>query len=204
MTPQLLIQAYTQGFFPWPDEDNPIQYYCPDPRFVLLFENFHVSSSLQKQIKKKPYEIRLDTCFEAVMHACSKAKRPGQSGTWIREDIFDAYIGLHKLGLAHSIEAFLDNKLVGGVYGVSLGGVFFGESMFSHAPNASKIAFVTLVKQLIEWDFDFIDCQAHTDHLARFGASFWSRKVFLKKLANSLKKPTRQNLWELTNHERSL
>lgn len=202
MTPELLIQAYAQGFFPWPHEDKPIEFYCPDPRFVLLFENLHVSKSLEKQIKKQPYEIRLDTCFEDVMRACSKAQRPGQSGTWIRDDIFDAYIGLHQLGLAHSVEAFSDNKLVGGLYGVSLGGVFFGESMFANAPDASKIAFVTLVKQLEAWDFDFIDCQAYTDHLARFGATFWPRDKFLQELAKSLEKPTRQGLWRRNSQNR--
>ncbi|MEI6806554.1 MAG: leucyl/phenylalanyl-tRNA--protein transferase [Myxococcaceae bacterium] len=195
LTPQQVIEAYAQGFFPWPYEDEPIDWHCPDPRFVLLFENLHVSKSLEKQISKKPYEIRLDTCFEQVMRACAEAKRPEQSGTWIREDIFDAYIGLNKLGLAHSVEAFLDNQLVGGLYGVSLGGIFFGESMFTKAPDASKIAFVTLVKQLVRWDFDFIDCQAYTDHLARFGATFWPRKKFLNELSQSLSKPTRQGLW---------
>lgn len=195
MTPELLIQAYAQGFFPWPHENNPIEWYSPDPRFVLLFKNLHIGKSLEKQIRKMPYQINLDTCFEQVMRACSKAQRPGQDGTWIREDIFEAYIGLHKLGLAHSVEAFLGGKLVGGLYGVSLGGVFFGESMFTNAPDASKIAFVMLVNQLIKWDFDFIDCQAYTDHLARFGAVFWPRERFLKELSKSLEKPTRQGLW---------
>ncbi len=199
MTPEQLIQAYALGFFPWPHENDPIEWHCPDPRFVLLFNNLHVSSSLDKQIRKRPYKITLDTCFEAVMRACSQAKRPGQDGTWIREDIFDAYIGLHKLGLAHSVEAFLDNKLVGGLYGVSLGGIFFGESMFAIAPDASKIAFITLVKQLVEWDFDFVDCQAYTDHLARFGATFWPREKFLKELAKSLEKPTRQGPWRFAH-----
>lgn len=195
ITPEQLIQAYSQGFFPWPHEDEPIEWHCPDPRFILLFENLHISNSLEKQIRKKPYEIKLDTCFEKVMRACSKAKRPGQHGTWIREDIFEAYIGLYRLGIAHSVEAFLDHKLVGGLYGVSLGGVFFGESMFTQAPNASKIAFITLVKQLIQWNFDFVDCQAYTDHLARFGATFWSREKFLKELSKSLQKPTRIGSW---------
>ena len=195
MTPQLLIQAYSQGYFPWPEENKPIRYYCPDPRFVLLFDNFHVANSLKKQIRKHHYDIQLDTCFESVMRSCARSQRPGQDGTWIRDDIFDAYMGLHQLGLAHSVEAFLENQLVGGLYGVSLGGVFFGESMFTQKQNASKIAFVSLVEQLIQWDFDFIDCQAYTDHLARFGATFWPRAVFLKALSKSLQKPTLQGPW---------
>lgn len=195
MTPHQIIEGYTQGFFPWPQGNEPIRWYNPDPRFVLEFANFHISTSLSKALHKKPYEIRVDTCFEQVIKACAKAKRPEQSGTWIRSDIIDAYTKLHETGFAHSIEAFLADKLVGGLYGVSLGGVFFGESMFSKAPNASKIAFVTLVKQLQVWDFDFIDCQAYTEHLARFGANFWPREVFLKELAQSLKKPTRAGLW---------
>lgn len=195
MTPQLLIRAYSQGYFPWPQGDKPIEYYSPDPRFVLLFPNFHISRSLKKQIQKNPYQIKLDTSFERVMRHCANAKRPEQDGTWIREDIFESYIGLHKLGLAHSVEVFLEDKLVGGLYGVSLGGGFFGESMFAIAPDASKIAFVKFVQQLQAWDFDFIDCQVYTDHLARFGATFWSRERFLSELSQSLLKPTRQGLW---------
>ncbi|MBL4818638.1 MAG: leucyl/phenylalanyl-tRNA--protein transferase [Deltaproteobacteria bacterium] len=195
MTPQQLIDAYSQGFFPWPQGDEPISWYNPDPRFVLKFSDFHLSASLEKAIQKKPYEIRVDTCFCDVILACAESKRPEQDGTWIRQDVIKAYTQLHTQGFAHSIEAFLDNKLVGGLYGVSLGGVFFGESMFAKAPNASKVAFVYLVKQLKKWDFDFIDCQAYTKHLARFGATFWPRKVFLESLKRSLKKPTLKGPW---------
>ncbi len=196
MTPEDIIHAYSAGYFPWPEHpDQPTHWYNPDPRFVLLFENFHISQSLKKALHANLYEIRVDTCFSEVMKHCANSPRPGQAGTWITPEIINAYSGVHKLGLAHSIEAFKDNKLVGGLYGVSLGGVFFGESMFALEPNASKIAFVKLVEQLQKWDFDFIDCQAYTEHLARFGATFWPRDVFLKALAKSLQKPTHQGLW---------
>lgn len=129
------------------------------------------------------------------MQNCAQSPRPGQAGTWITPEIITAYTGVHQMGFAHSVEAFENNTLVGGLYGVSLGGVFFGESMFAKVPNASKIAFVTLVQQLQKWDFDFIDCQAYTSHLARFGATFWPREMFLENLAKSLKKPTRKGPW---------
>ncbi|MES2504064.1 MAG: leucyl/phenylalanyl-tRNA--protein transferase [Myxococcota bacterium] len=191
----MLIKRYSRGFFPWPTGDEPIRWYNPNPRFVLAFANFHIGKSLKKAIQISALNIRMDTCFSDVIHACSSEQRPEQDGTWIRDDIIKAYTQLHEKGFAHSIEAFRGDHLVGGLYGVSLGGVFFGESMFAHEGDASKIAFVKLVHQLQRWDFDFIDCQAYTEHLARFGATFWPREAFLKELSSSLDKPTRIGPW---------
>jgi len=196
ITPQQLIDAYSLGYFPWPEEENePIAWHNPDPRFILDFDDFKISQSLKKALSKNNYLVSLDRDFDAVIKNCAKANRPEQSGTWITKDIIDAYSKLHKLGLAHSVEAYEDKNLVGGLYGVSLGAVFFGESMFSLSPNASKIAFVNLVKQLKAWDFDFIDCQSYTEHLARFGATHWPRERFLSELNKSLEKETKQGQW---------
>src|SRR5690606_34668134 len=139
--------------------------------------------------------IRLDTAFEQVMRACAARERPGQSGTWITRDMIDGYVGLHQLGFAHSAEAWLDGELVGGLYGVSLGAAFFGESMFAHVPDASKVAFVTLAAQLHQWGFTLIDCQQKTDHLARFGAAPQPREAFLEALDRALERPTRRGPW---------
>ncbi|MEM9490702.1 MAG: leucyl/phenylalanyl-tRNA--protein transferase, partial [Myxococcota bacterium] len=182
LSPDRLLMAYGMGIFPWYGEDLPIIWHSPDPRMVLKADKLHVSRSLRKALRKGLYDIRLDTAFGAVIEACAVLPRPGQDGTWIVDEMIDAYIELHELGFAHSVEAWRDDELVGGLYGVSLGGAFFGESMFARAPDASKIAFVTLVKQLRAWGIELIDCQVHTDHLARFGAENWPRARFLEAL----------------------
>ena len=153
--------------------------------------------SLRKTMRRRPYEIRLDTAFTQVIEACADMPREDQDGTWITDEMMDAYIELHRQGFAHSAEAWRGNQLVGGLYGVSLGGAFFGESMFAHATDASKIAFVTLVQQLAAWNIDLIDCQVHTDHLARFGAREWPRDTFLAALQQALCAPTRIGPWRL-------
>jgi leucyl/phenylalanyl-tRNA--protein transferase len=191
-----LLLAYATGIFPWYEEGLPILWHSPDPRMVLLPEELRVSRSLRKAMRDRNFEIRLDADFEAVIRACAHAPRDGQDGTWITDEMIDGYRRLHELGYAHSVEAWSDAELVGGLYGVSLGGCFFGESMFATRTDASKVAFVTLVEQLERWQFELIDCQVHTDHLARFGATEWPRSRFLSVLEEALAKQTRRGRWQ--------
>ncbi|MEO5730877.1 MAG: leucyl/phenylalanyl-tRNA--protein transferase [Byssovorax sp.] len=192
-----LILAYESGIFPWPHEGLPLLWHSPDPRTVLVPRDIHVGRSLEKSIRRGLYEVRLDTAFRQVIRGCSQKDRPNQDGTWITDEMIEGYVALHRRGLAHSIESWRGDELVGGLYGISLGGAFFGESMFAEAPDASKVAFATLVRQLDRWGFDFVDCQVHTEHLERFGAIEWSRKRFLAALKQALKKPTRVGPWKL-------
>jgi len=192
-----LLLAYSQGIFPWYSEGEPILWHSPDPRAALAPRSLRVSRSLAKALRHRRYDVRLDTAFEEVVRRCAEAPRPGQAGTWITEAMQDAYGELFRRGYAHSAEAWESGDLVGGLYGVSLGGTFFGESMFAAQPDASKVAFATLVAQLVRWDFDLIDCQQQTPHLARFGAEPWPRARFLAALAASLERPTRRGHWRL-------
>jgi leucyl/phenylalanyl-tRNA--protein transferase len=157
-----------------------------------------VPKSLRKVLNRGTYDIRLDTNFEGVIDSCAKTRRPGQHGTWITRDMRKAYVKLHELGLAHSAEAWSGDTLVGGLYGVSIGRVFYGESMFAHADDASKAVFVTLVEWLRSWGVELIDCQQQTEHLARFGAVAWPRDQFIAKLAELTPSPTRRGKWSLT------
>jgi leucyl/phenylalanyl-tRNA--protein transferase len=194
--PETLLEAYSRGIFPWPHEGMPLLWFCPNPRFVLLPGEAHVSRSLRKVMRRGTYEVRADTAFSEVMRGCSSVPRPGQDGTWITPGMLAGYTALHQQGLAHSIEAWQDGELVGGLYGVSLGAVFYGESMFAHAPDASKVAFATLLANLVRWRFDLVDCQNATEHLARFGAEDWPRARFLAALKRALRVPTRRGPWE--------
>lgn len=195
LSPERLLTAYSQGIFPWYSEGQPLLWHSPNPRFVLQPDKLHVGRSLRKTMKAGTYEVRWDTAFEDVIAACSETPRPGQSGTWITDAMREAYVTLHELGFAHSVEAWADGELKGGLYGVSLGAAFFGESMFAHAPDASKVAFAASVERLKAWGFHFIDCQVETEHLARFGAEHWPRKRFLGALAEALQVPTRRGPW---------
>lgn len=206
LSPRRLLAAYRRGIFPWYSDDLPILWHSPDPRFVLEPSKLHVPRSLEKTLRKGTYDIRLDTAFEKVIEGCAQTRRPGQRGTWITDEMLDAYVALHKLGHAHSAEAWTREKegdregepeLVGGLYGVALGGVFFGESMFARAPDASKAAFVTLVRKLADWGYSLIDCQQETSHLARFGAEPWPRERFLAALEHGLKQPGHEGRWTL-------
>jgi len=197
LAPRRLVEAYRRGIFPWYSEGLPILWHSPDPRFVLVPSKLHVPKSLEKQLKRKPYEVRLDTAFEQVIDACGKTKRPGQRGTWITRDMRAAYVKLHALGLAHSAEAWLDGQLVGGLYGISLGSMFYGESMFARAPDASKVAFVTMVRHLVSIGIGLIDCQQETEHLARFGAEGWNRADFVTEVSRRVKDPTVEGKWAL-------
>jgi len=184
LSPERLVLAYRSGIFPWYDEGLPILWHSPDPRYVLVTSQLHVPKSLAKQRKRELYSIRFDTRFEDVIRACGETKRPGQRGTWITDEMTAAYVRLFELGVAHSAEAFDETgRLVGGLYGVSLGTVFFGESIFARAPDASKIAFVTMVEALDQAGVTLVDCQVHTEHLERFGAEFWPRTRYLRELA---------------------
>lgn len=195
LSAERLKLAYGMGIFPWFDEDLPIMWHSPDPRMVLLPDDLRVNRSLRKAIKRGPYRITLDTAFHEVISACASIYRPGQGGTWITDDMIAAYDELHRQGFAHSVEAWRGDELVGGLYGVSLGSAFFGESMFAKAPDASKIAFATLVEQLKTWGVDLVDCQVHTEHLEHFGAQEIPRRDFLSRLQTSLEAPHRLGPW---------
>lgn len=202
LRPERLVLAYSSGIFPWPTEGFPLLWHSPDPRFVLTHEALHVPRSLRRRMARRPFALRLDTAFRAVIEACAETPRPGQKGTWITEEMVEGYLRLHALGFAHSAEAWEGDELVGGLYGVSLGGAFFGESMFARRPDASKIVFVSLVEQLHGWGIDLVDAQVHTHHLERFGARHWPRERYLAELKKALAKPTRRGPWRFDEPER--
>lgn len=193
--PERLVLAYSQGIFPWPHQGLPLLWFSPDPRFVIRFERARIGRSLRKRVRARPYEIRVDSAFAEVLNGCSTTPRPGQDGTWITDEIRSGFLALHDRGIAHSIEAFQDGVLVGGLYGVAIGKSFCGESMFAHAPDASKIAMVSLLGNLASWGFHFVDCQVHTEHLARFGAEQVTRTTFLEALRHAVAEPTRTGPW---------
>jgi leucyl/phenylalanyl-tRNA--protein transferase len=176
-----LLEAYRHGIFPWFNAGEPILWWSPDPRMVLFPEEFKVSRSLRKMLRNEHYEVRTDYAFEQVMRACA-APREGASGTWIHDEMIAAYCELHRLGYAHSVETWMGNELVGGLYGVALGRMFYGESMFSRRTDASKIALAHLAAQLERWNFGMIDCQMNTPHLASLGAREIPRKDFIARL----------------------
>lgn len=195
LSPERLVLAYENGIFPWVTEHGPLLWWCPAPRFVLFPEELHVGRTLRKQQRRAPYRISLDEAFAEVIRACASTKRPGQPGTWIRPDIQAAYIELHRLGIAHSVEAWEGDELVGGLYGVALGSVFCGESMFARRPDASKLAFVTLVEQLRRWGYTMVDCQVFTEHLDRFGAREIELEDFLVRLYEGVARPGKEGRW---------
>ena len=190
-----LLLGYSQGIFPWYGPKLPILWHAPDPRMILVPRELVVNRSLRKAIRKQPYRLTIDTAFVEVMTACAEVPRPGQDGTWIVPAMIDAYRVLHERGFAHSFEAWDGERLVGGLYGVSLGACFYGESMFAHAPDASKIAFAAAVAQLAAWGIELIDCQVHTEHLERFGAREVPRAEFMRLLTAALDAPTRRGQW---------
>ena len=193
-----LLLAYRMGIFPWYSRYEPILWWSPDPRLVLYPGEIRVSKSLQKTIKKGLFRITMDQAFEAVINACAQSRTSADEGTWIVEEMIDAYCKLHESGFAHSVEAWRDDRLAGGLYGVSLGKCFFGESMFTHISNASKVAFVALVKHLQALNFDLIDCQVTTPHLLTFGAREIPRTRYLNELEKSLKPSTLKGQWSFT------
>ena len=183
LSPERLLLAYERGIFPWFNEGEPIIWWSPDPRFVLFPDELKISKSMRPYFNQQKFTVMLDTQFEAVMRGCQTGNRPGQFGeTWITEDMLEAYVRLHHLGYAHSVEVWKEAELVGGLYGISIGKVFFGESMFARVANASKFGFIILVKKLQELGFQLIDCQQATSHLGSLGARAIARKTFLEIL----------------------
>jgi leucyl/phenylalanyl-tRNA---protein transferase len=185
-----LLDAYTHGIFPWFDDDQPIIWWSPNPRFVLFPEKVLVSRSMKKILARGEFTITYDRCFREVMSACSEAPRRGQRGTWITAEMLEAYCNLHAEGYAHSVEAWKNDSLVGGMYGICLGRAFFGESMFSRESNASKAAFLTLAEKLKALDFAIIDSQVHTNHIESLGGEHIPRKEYLAIINEALKQPT--------------
>jgi leucyl/phenylalanyl-tRNA--protein transferase len=199
LSPERLLLAYSMGIFPWYADEDPILWWSPDPRLILEPESLKISKSLKRIICKKQFSITIDHDFKTVINKCATAKRK-EDGTWIVNDMINAYIELHHKGFAHSVEVWEKEKLVGGLYGVSIGKIFFGESMFSKTNNASKIALVYLVKTLSEWGFSCIDCQIKTEHLISMGAREISRHDFLNLLKKTGGEKTRVGKWNLSEN----
>jgi leucyl/phenylalanyl-tRNA--protein transferase len=191
-----LVEAYGRGIFPWFNEDQPILWWSPDPRMVLFPAELKISRSLAKTLRKSRLEVRADTAFREVIQGC-RMPRHDQAGTWISDPMVEAYCELHRAGIAHSVESWLDAELVGGLYGVALGRAFFGESMFMRATDASKVALVTLVSQLERWEFGLVDCQMNTPHLASFGAREIPRADFTRRLRELIHYPPVPAPWQL-------
>lgn len=196
LRPQRLLAAYRQGIFPWYNEGQPILWWSPDPRAVLLPARLHVGRSLRKRLRAGKLRVTCDERFHDVVLACS-GPRPQypEGGTWITPAMLDAYTELHRLGYAHSVETWQADRLVGGLYGVALGAAFFGESMFSRAPDASKVALVRFVRQLECWGYTLIDCQLPSVHLTRLGAESIPRKEYLAHLSEALARPLQRHAW---------
>ena len=182
LSPERLLEAYRSGIFPWYNEEDPICWWSPDPRFVLFPDELHVSKSMKQVISSNQFSFTINRAFEQVIRACSTVKRKDANGTWINEEMIEAYCRLHKYGHALSAEAWEDNKLVGGLYGIKMGELFFGESMFSMMTNASKFAFIKFVQQLQAEGLKLVDCQMHTGHLESLGAVMVPRKQFIEIL----------------------
>jgi leucyl/phenylalanyl-tRNA--protein transferase len=195
LSPERLLLAYQSGIFPWYSADEPIIWWSPNPRFVLYPHKLKVSKSMKQVLKKDVFRITFDQNFQEVMQNCQQAPRNGQAGTWITAEMIDGYCRLHDLGFAHSVEVWQAGVLVGGLYGVSLGKVFFGESMFAKVSNASKAGFITLVEKLMANDFRLIDSQVYTAHLESLGAESIARKIYLRELKENLKYATLQGNW---------
>jgi leucyl/phenylalanyl-tRNA--protein transferase len=195
LSPARLINAYRHGIFPWFSEGEPILWWSPDPRLILIPEQIKVSRSLRQQCRKSTWDVTHDRAFEAVMTACAAPRRDGE-GTWISPAIQKAYLALHDLGIAHSFEAWQEGVLVGGLYGVALGQVFFGESMFHWVTDASKVALVMAADRLRAWDYRLIDCQVQTDHLSSLGALPMPRAEFLLALKRLCSEPVAESAWE--------
>jgi leucyl/phenylalanyl-tRNA--protein transferase len=192
-----LVSAYSQGCFPWYSPGEPVLWWSPDPRMVLFPDELHVPRSLERRLKRRQFRFTVDAAFADVIEACAEPR--GDGGTWITPDMSAAYRRLHAAGYAHSIEAWQDDLLVGGLYGVGIGAVFFGESMFTRVPDASKAAFVTLVRAFVRWGIGLIDCQMSTEHLARFGAREIPRADFMDRLT-PLVAATGPPAWRLDAH----
>ena len=196
LSAERLLLAYRLGIFPWYSEGQPILWWSPDPRIILEPGEFHVSRRLSQTLRKGIFKVTFDRAFTEVIRGCAATLRKGQHGTWITTEMMDAYIRLHQMGFAHSAESWLDGEVVGGIYGISLGRCFFGESMFFTQTNASKVALATLVQQFMTWGFHMVDAQVTTEHLIRLGAKEIPRTIFLKRLQAALRYPTQKGSWD--------
>jgi len=197
-----LLLAYSMGIFPWYSEGQPILWFSPEPRLILYPEKFSPGRSLKKLVRKGIFDVKFDNDFEGVINCCANVMRKYQEKTWITGEMIDAYIALHDRGYAHSVETYHDGTLVGGLYGVSLGGAFFGESMFHKTSNASKVALYYLVKKCLYWNFDFIDSQVPTEHMKRMGSEEVSRDEFLDRLSEALEKQSKTGKWNINSDNR--
>ncbi|HZZ85947.1 MAG TPA: leucyl/phenylalanyl-tRNA--protein transferase [Anaeromyxobacteraceae bacterium] len=197
LSAERLLSAYALGIFPWYSAEDPILWWSPDPRLVLEPERLHVPASLRRTLRRGTYRVTADRAFGEVIRCCSRKARPGQDGTWITAEMVSAYERLHALGYAHSFEAWEGEALAGGLYGVSLGAAFFGESMYADRPDASKAAFAVGVEWLAAAGVRLVDCQVRTEHLVRFGATEVPRSAFLERLSEALARPTLRGRWEL-------
>lgn len=195
LSPERLLDAYRRGIFPWFSDGQPILWWAPDPRSVLFPERLKISRSLAKTLRRRPFHVTFDTAFAQVMRGCA-APRRGEPGTWITDTMLDAYTDLHRAGYAHSIECWSAGCLVGGLYGVAIGCVFFGESMFSKATDASKVALANLIDRLIPWGYRLIDCQIHNPHLESLGAERIPRAAFNALLGEHCRKAPRADAWQ--------
>jgi len=196
LTPEWLLNAYSLGIFPWFNPGDPICWWSPNPRSILYTDQIKVRRSLVKTLRKQTFKVTLDTQFKKIMQNCAKTPRPGQDGTWITDEMLTAYEQLHEMGHAHSVEVWANETLVGGLYGVSIGKVFFGESMFSHQADASKIALVALCQQLKAWGFRIIDTQVETEHLKSMGAQLVHREFFESLLQQDTQKAFTPQKWQ--------
>lgn len=195
LSPGMLLSAYKQGIFPWFSAGEPVLWWSPDPRFVLFPDNIHVSKSMIRTFKRNRFRYTIDTSFEEVIKACGSVERKDQDSTWITEDMIEGYLTLFTLGFAHSVEVWLDGELVGGLYGVSLGSIFFGESMFHRVSDASKAGYILFVRALKRLGFSLIDCQVYTPHLATLGAREIRRRDFMEYLEKGLQGKTLSEKW---------
>lgn len=193
LRPERMLEAYSRGIFPWYSEPGELMWWNPEYRCVLYLEDLEISHSMRNVFNKKTYRVTMDTAFAEVMEGCRSGER--KNATWLHDEVFDSYMLLHKQGLAHSVETWMGDELVGGLYGLSLGRMFFGESMFAKAPNASKFAFITLAKKLDDLGWKLLDCQVYNDHLGTLGACNVKRSRFLRILGEELKYPTLQGNW---------
>ena len=195
LAPARLLAAYRKGIFPWYSDHQPVLWWSPDPRMVLFPGEFRMPRSLAKRLRRRDFQIRVDSVFQEVVRGCAMP-RSDDAGTWITEEMIAAYCELHRLGHAHCVETWIDGELAGGLYGVALGRAFYGESMFTRVDDASKIAFAHLVRQLSRWQFGMIDCQMNTAHLARFGAREIPRVEFSRKLTELVNYPSPAAVWQ--------
>lgn len=195
LTPVRLLNAYAGGVFPWFSDGQPLLWWSPDPRMVFRTDGVHLSSRFRRSLRARPWVVRADTCFAEVIAACATSVRPGQDGTWITDAMRDAYVALHRMGHAHSVEVFEGERLVGGIYGVAIGRMFFGESMFSAASGGSKVALAALAHRLAQWGWPLIDAQVENDHLLSMGAEHWPRERFLALVREQVRRDAPAGSW---------